>query len=61
MLFLFPLFFAWHLKNCTPDSKEMFSFFLWERQEPTEIQDSAVHDSECEFVRSLGHAHDAPT
>lgn len=35
MLFLFPLFFAWHLKNCTPDSKEIF-FFLWERQETTE-------------------------
>ena len=36
MLFLLPPFCAWHLKNCTPDSKEVGVFFLWERQETTE-------------------------
>lgn len=29
MLFLFPPFFAWHLKNCTPDSKEIFLLLLF--------------------------------
>jgi len=31
-----------------------------DKRQPREIQDSAVHDSECQFIWSFSHTH-APT